>query len=87
MDYAMNLIQFLLDRSLAWFDVRAEAQADYNRRIQAELAQTVWVAGCRNWYRRDGKVINNWSGSTGAFRRLMRRLDLDSYRFQPMKSH
>lgn len=87
MDYAMNLIQFLLDRSLAWFDVRAEAQADYNRRIQAELAQTVWVAGCRNWYRRDGKVINNWSGSTGAFRRLMRRLDLDSYRFQPVKSH
>lgn len=83
MEYALGLIQTLGNRNLASFEVRAEAQAAYNARLQAELGRTVWVAGCRNWYLRDGKVINNWSRSTLAFRRQMRRLDLDSYRFEP----
>lgn len=81
-DYAMGLIQALRARNLASFEVRAEVQADYNSRLQQELAGTVWAAGCHSWYMQDGRIVNNWSRSTLAFSRMMRRLDLESYRLR-----
>jgi cation diffusion facilitator CzcD-associated flavoprotein CzcO len=79
MDYVMPLIDMLLRRDLKFIDVRPEAQAAYNRELQAKLATTVWAANCGSWYKHDGKITNNWSGSTIEFWRQMRRVDLDSY--------
>lgn len=83
MDYAMQLIELLLKRNLRYLDVRPDAQDAYNRELQAKLATTVWAANCGSWYKHDGKITNNWSGSTIEFWRQMRRADLDAYELVP----
>lgn len=85
MDYVMPLIETILKRDLALLDVKPEAQAAYNRMIQAKLATTVWAANCGSWYKHDGKITNNWAGSTIEFWRQMRRVDLDAYEAVPKK--
>jgi cation diffusion facilitator CzcD-associated flavoprotein CzcO len=82
-DYILPLIDTILARDLALLDVRPAAQAAYNRKLQAKLATTVWAANCGSWYKHDGKITNNWSGSTLAFWRQMRQVDLDNYEMRP----
>ncbi len=83
MDYILPLIDTILARDLVLLDVKPEVQAAYNRRLQDRLASTVWAADCGSWYKHDGKITNNWSGSTIEFWRQMRRVDLDSYELVP----
>ncbi|MFC3713994.1 flavin-containing monooxygenase [Sphingoaurantiacus capsulatus] len=83
MDYILPLIDTILARDLALLDVKPGPQAAYNRELQAKLATTVWSENCGSWYKHDGKITNNWSGSTIAFWRQMRKVDLDSYELVP----
>lgn len=49
----------------------AEAQHDFNTRLQQRLQGSVW-AGCSSWYRdAQGKVIAIWPGSTREFVRAL----------------
>lgn len=83
MDYVMPLVREILTRDLAVLDVKPEAQAAYNRDLQAKLASTVWAANCGSWYKHDGKITNNWSSSTITFWRQMRDVDLSAYERRP----
>ena len=82
-------IVFMIEAQLAWVrqavallrrqgggsvEVRAEVESRYDARFRAASARTVWEAGCSSWYTVDGRNINNWPGSTLAFRRRTRRL-------------
>ncbi|MEZ5183484.1 MAG: NAD(P)/FAD-dependent oxidoreductase [Acidimicrobiales bacterium] len=63
--YALTLVRRLIERGEASAEVRADAQARSNRRIQAALAGSVWAEGCRSWYKTaSGKITNNWPGPT-----------------------
>lgn len=45
-------------------DVSHEANLEYNEHIQKFLERTVWVSGCRSWYKRgtvDGPVSLPWA--------------------------
>ena len=54
--------------------------AAYNQGLQADLGSSVWKTGCRNWYMTDrGKITNNWPHSTIAWRKRVRRIDLDDF--------
>ncbi|WP_327065992.1 flavin-containing monooxygenase [Kitasatospora sp. NBC_01302] len=57
------------------------AQRHWNQRLQHRMSRTVWTTGgCRSWYlTEDGKNTTLWPGSTGAFRRATRRVDLAEY--------
>ncbi|MGF1430674.1 flavin-containing monooxygenase [Kitasatospora sp. LaBMicrA B282] len=57
------------------------AQRHWNQRLQHRMERTVWTTGgCRSWYlTEDGKNTTLWPGSTSAFRRATRRLDLTEY--------
>ncbi|MCA3254379.1 MAG: NAD(P)/FAD-dependent oxidoreductase [Alphaproteobacteria bacterium] len=83
MDYAMRLIETLLQRDLAAIEPKAEVQSAWNADLQARLAGTVWAAGCASWYKHDGKITNNWSSSTLEFWRQTRRADLENYTLTP----
>lgn len=51
----------------------------YNVRLQRELSRTVWTA-TGSWYKtEDGKITNNWSGSTIRYWWRTRRADLGVY--------
>jgi hypothetical protein len=57
------------------------AQRHWNQWLQHRMERTVWTTGgCRSWYlTEDGKNTTLWPGSTSAFRRATRRIDLTEY--------
>jgi cation diffusion facilitator CzcD-associated flavoprotein CzcO len=78
--YVMDCVRAIEARDLAWIDVRPDAMRAYNDRLQAVLARTVWAATDHSWYKRaDGRITNNWSGTTIEFWWRTRRTDLGVY--------
>jgi cation diffusion facilitator CzcD-associated flavoprotein CzcO len=75
--YVESCLTAMRARRLRHVDVRADAQARYNRTLQAKLARTVWsTGGCTSWYRtRDGKNTTLWPGFTFEYRFRTRRWD------------
>ena len=64
-----QLVKQLLDEGNSYAAVARimgpEVMEAYNRRLQEELERTVWAATGKSWYKTaDGKITNNWSGST-----------------------
>lgn len=83
-DHMMRLVKTLFRRRLRSIAVRSSVMASYNRSLQAELGSSVWKTGCRNWYMTErGKITNNWPHSTFAWRKRMRRIDLEDFELKP----
>ncbi|MET9336363.1 NAD(P)/FAD-dependent oxidoreductase [Nonomuraea sp. NPDC003804] len=62
-------------------EVRPEAMAAWRRQLAAAMERMVWGGGCRSWYKTaDGRVVNNWPGRAGLYRRLTALPPLDAYR-------
>jgi hypothetical protein len=62
------------------FDVKSDVQNGFNAKLQRALRNTVWAEGCKSWYiAESGKIVNNWSGFTFAYRRLTSRFDTVNY--------
>jgi cation diffusion facilitator CzcD-associated flavoprotein CzcO len=81
--YVMDCLRALAERDLAWIDVRPEVQRDYNAELQGVLARSVWARTGKSWYKRaDGRITNNWSGTTAYYWWRTRRADLTAYRQQ-----
>ena len=79
--YIVEAIETLRRRGLAYLDVRPEAMAAYNARIERELARTVWAATEKSWYKTaSGRITNNWSGTTARYWWTTRRFDHAQYR-------
>jgi hypothetical protein len=79
----MECLRVLTARDLAWIDVRPEVMRAFNSELQAVLERTVWASTDRSWYKRaDGRITNNWSGTTTAYWWRTRRLDLRRYHLQ-----
>ncbi len=78
--YIVQAIQQLKSRGLRRMDVKRTAMDEYNRRLQQDLAKSVWATSKASWYKlADGTITNNWPHSTIRYRRLLRRVALDQY--------
>ena len=63
-----------------YLDLRRDVMAAYNARLQEELERTVWAATGKSWYKtEDGRITNNWSGTTTRYWWRTRRADLSCY--------
>lgn len=63
----------------ASLEVRREVADRYDAEVQSRLAGSVWTA-CRNWYRLpSGRVVTNWPGMAGEYRRRTARLRLTDF--------
>ncbi|MET7771241.1 NAD(P)/FAD-dependent oxidoreductase [Nocardia sp. NPDC005366] len=62
-------------------EVREDAQADYNRDLQAKLGKSVWnTGGCASWYLdKHGNNTTLWPDFTFEFRRLTKKFDIGAY--------
>ncbi|MGW4941729.1 flavin-containing monooxygenase [Actinoplanes sp. NPDC004185] len=61
-------------------DVRPEVAAAYDAELQSRLAGSVWTA-CSSWYRTpSGRVVTNWPGMAGEYRRRTARLRPGDFR-------
>ena len=46
----LDALRVMRERGAAVAEVREDAQAAYNRELDARLARTVWSTGCASWY-------------------------------------
>lgn len=78
--YILQAVEQVLGREARTLEVREDAMDRFNARLQDELRDSVWNAGCHNWYKADsGRIVNNWAGPAIAYWWATRRLDLDEY--------
>jgi cation diffusion facilitator CzcD-associated flavoprotein CzcO len=79
-DYIVQGIGMILGQDLHSLDVRPDAQARYNQRIQKRLARTNWNSGCSSWYlTEDGFNATMYPGFATAYRRQMQRFAVRDY--------
>ena len=78
--WIVGAIRLLDARGLRRIDVRREAMDEYNRRLQADLARSVWAGARSSWYKLDdGTITNNWPHGTWRYMRQMRDVNPDDY--------
>jgi cation diffusion facilitator CzcD-associated flavoprotein CzcO/acetyl esterase/lipase len=78
--HALACMQAVRDGGHRSIEISDAAMADYNRRLQARLAGSVW-SQCRSWYRMDsGKIVALFPGFTSEYVRAVSQPDLASYR-------
>jgi cation diffusion facilitator CzcD-associated flavoprotein CzcO len=78
--YIVDCVRQIFDRRIDSIDLRADVMESYNAKLQQELARTVWSATGKSWYKTsDGKITNNWSGTTARYWWKTRRADLRLY--------
>jgi cation diffusion facilitator CzcD-associated flavoprotein CzcO len=60
--YSVRHIRRLFDEGLAWLDVRADAETEYNEGLQQAIdGITVWSADCRGYYRApSGRIVTQF---------------------------
>ena len=70
------------NRGADYLDVKPEAQARFNARVQAAMKGTVWSSGCVSWYQQgDGKNFTIWPWSTWRYWLATRQVPLADYSF------
>lgn len=80
--YVLDCLRELDVRGARYLDLRPEAQAGFNARVQRQLAGTVWSSGCRSWYQQaDGRNFTIWPWSTWRYWLATRRINPSHYRF------
>lgn len=78
--YVLDALRVMDERGLSSVDVRPEAQAAYNARLQRRMPKTVWASGCSSWYlTADGSNLVLWPDFTFRYRRRTRRFDSHAY--------
>jgi hypothetical protein len=79
-------VRTLATEGRRWVDVRPEAQAASNARLDRELARTVWAGSCHSWYKdARGRITNNWSSYTWRYWQRTRRLDRAELSLGPVR--
>ena len=78
--YMTDALRVMDEQRIETFEVRPEAVAAYNARIQAKLPGTVWASGCQSWYLdAAGRNTTIWPDFTFRFRHRTRRFDPRAY--------
>lgn len=80
--HVLDALKLMDSRGLSSVEVRAEAQAEYNTRLDAKLDGSVWqVGGCKSWYMDDtGRNPSIWPTYTWRFRKATKHADPAAYR-------
>ena len=80
-DYIVRGVRTIVQQDLKMLDVRAEAQASYNKGIQQRLSSTNWNSGCKSWYlTEDGFNATMYPGFATQYKRQMRVFSPGDYR-------
>ncbi len=86
--YVMELLRTLRKHGAGAIEVRPEAQAAYNRRLQRDMQRTVWLrGGCDSWYLDDEGVNRTlYPGPSSAFWRSLRHVREDEVTLTPARA-
>ncbi|MFD6451013.1 flavin-containing monooxygenase, partial [Nocardia sp. NPDC060220] len=80
-NYIVDAITTMEQRNLQSFEVRLDAQIEYNEQLQPKMARTVWVnGGCTSWFLdKHGNNSALWPDFSFKYRRMVRTFDIDAY--------
>ncbi|KAI0791718.1 hypothetical protein C8Q75DRAFT_805325 [Abortiporus biennis] len=75
LNWALQLIQPIVDGEVSSFEPTEEATEAHNKIIQSKLEKSIWAAGCASWYHRadSTKIHTNYPGSHTSFMWAMRK--------------
>ena len=84
-EYVLKALDALEASGAASLVPTVEAQTSYNRRVQADLADSVWVSGgCSSYYLdAGGRNTTLWPHRAALFRRSVRRFEPGEYHLEP----
>jgi cation diffusion facilitator CzcD-associated flavoprotein CzcO len=78
--YIMDCLAQMNRRDLRYIDLKTDVMAVYNARLRRRLAGSAWASTDRSWYKtREGRITNNWAGTTIEYWWRTRRADLGAY--------
>jgi len=78
--YVIDALRVMDEQEIATFEIRPEAMAAYNDRVQSRMQGTIWMSGCASWYLdADGRNPTLWPDFTFRFRHRTRRFDTRPY--------
>jgi cation diffusion facilitator CzcD-associated flavoprotein CzcO len=84
--YVIECLRVLSNGHRGSLEVRPEAMADYQRRLDRSIRRTVWRAGCQSWYKTDaGRVTNPWPRSTVRYWWSLRQVDRAAFHTVPTR--
>ncbi len=79
-NYILGCLEQMDSRGLASIELSRDVMESFDTRVQKELQRTVWAATGKSWYKtEDGRITNNWSGSTIRYWWETRHSDLSLY--------
>ena len=79
-NYILGCLEQMDSRGLASIELSRDVMESFDIRVQRELQRTVWAATGKSWYKtEDGRITNNWSGSTIRYWWETRHADLSLY--------
>jgi cation diffusion facilitator CzcD-associated flavoprotein CzcO len=83
-DYVLKALDAMEARGAASVVPTPEAQQRYNRRVQADLSDSVWLSGgCSSYYLdAGGRNTTLWPHRAALFRGSVRHFDSSEYRFE-----
>lgn len=83
--YAVRSIRRLLDERLAWLDVRPQAMAEYNERLQKDIdGVAVWRSDCGGYYRGpSGRIVTQFPYTMTEYGRMLAAPDSHNYEAAP----
>lgn len=79
--FILSCLDQLDARMAKWLDVTAQAQTAYNDHLAERMEKMAWNAVEESWYKRDGKIINNWVGRTWEYRNRTKRMTPDAFEY------
>lgn len=64
-DYFIRLLSKKIQERIVKFDVRKDAQTDFDQHTQRLMQKMVWTGSCNSWYKsKSGKITAVWPGSS-----------------------
>ncbi|KAL5340957.1 hypothetical protein BJX70DRAFT_406699 [Aspergillus crustosus] len=83
--YVYKWLEKLQTEMISSFEVRHDANDEYNQHIQRYLERSVWTRGCRSWYKRgtvDGPVVAIYGGTSFHFMEAIKNPRWEDFRIE-----
>jgi hypothetical protein len=79
MRYILSCLKQMQHKKLKSVEINSSAQENFNRKIQQRLKTKTWSAIEKSWYIADGKIVNNWPGTTVEYWWRTHKCDMEKY--------
>lgn len=81
--HVLGCLEQLRSRGRRTIEPTVAAADAFDTETQAKVDATVWAAGCPSWYKNDeGRITNNWSGTTIDFWKRTRKANWSDFSFR-----